>query len=51
LKGSVAKSETFGNSDLTGMHTYDDAFFWAKECDIDKIKITDLAEIFLKKLA
>ena len=50
LKGSVAKKEVFGNSDLTGMHTFDDAFFWAKECSIDKIKITNLADIFYKQL-
>ena len=51
LKGSIAKTEVFGNSDLTGMNTYDDAFFWAKELTLPKIKITDLAEILLNKLA
>jgi predicted AlkP superfamily phosphohydrolase/phosphomutase len=51
LKGSPSKSEIFGNSDLTGMHTYDDAFFWARECAMEKVKITDLAQIFMDKLA
>ena len=51
LKGSIAKTEVFGNSDLTGMHTYDDAFFWAKEAAQPKIMITDLADLFLQRLA
>jgi len=50
LKASVAKTELFGNSDLKGMHTFDDAFFWAKESDREKLRITELAEIFIKQL-
>lgn len=49
LKGNITKLEIFGNTDLTGMHTFDDAFFWAKEAGQDQIKITDLASIFLNK--
>lgn len=51
LKGAVAKTEIFGNSDLKGMHTRDDAFFWAREIDREKIRITDLAGLFLKDLS
>jgi len=51
LKGSVSQTEIFGNSDLTGMHTFDDAFFWAKESRQEKLRINDLADIFLNKLA
>jgi len=50
LKGNITKLEIFGNTDLTGMHTYDDAFFWAKECNQEKIRITGLSEIFIEKL-
>ena len=50
LKGNITQTEIFGNTDLTGMHTYDDAFFWARECNQEKVKITDLAEIFIGKL-
>ncbi len=50
LKGNITKLEVFGNSDLKGMHTFDDAFYWAKESP-EKVKITDLANIFLEKLA
>lgn len=51
LKASVNKTELFGNSDLKGMHTFDDAFFWARESDREKLHITHLAEIFLKQLS
>jgi predicted AlkP superfamily phosphohydrolase/phosphomutase len=47
MKGSVKKKEVFGRSDLQGMHTWDDAFFWA---DTDKgrdLAIEDLAPIIL----
>ncbi len=29
LKGSVKKKDVFGRTSLQGMHTWDDAFFWA----------------------
>jgi predicted AlkP superfamily phosphohydrolase/phosphomutase len=29
LKGSVKKKDVFGRTNLEGMHTWDDAFFWA----------------------
>jgi len=51
LKGSPAKKDIFTNTDLKGMHTFDDAFFWAKERNLEKAKITELARIFLEKIS
>jgi predicted AlkP superfamily phosphohydrolase/phosphomutase len=31
LKGSVKKKDIFGRTELEGMHTWDDAFFWSEE--------------------
>jgi predicted AlkP superfamily phosphohydrolase/phosphomutase len=31
LKGSVKKKDVFGRTELEGMHTWDDAFFWSEE--------------------
>jgi len=48
MKGSIKKKEVFGKTDLQGMHTWDDAFFWAnKECGQD-LMISDLADIILR---
>jgi predicted AlkP superfamily phosphohydrolase/phosphomutase len=30
LKGSVKKKDVFGRTELEGMHTWDDAFFWSE---------------------
>ena len=49
LKGSVSKKEVFGKTKLSGMHTYDDAFFYSTEKPKDDLCITDLAEIIMKK--
>lgn len=48
LKGSVKKKEIFGRTDLQGMHTWDDAFFWAKQPFGEDLAISDLAGIILK---
>ncbi len=48
MKGSVKKKEIFGRSGLQGMHTWDDAFFWAAEDHGDDLKIADVAPIILK---
>jgi predicted AlkP superfamily phosphohydrolase/phosphomutase len=50
LKGSIKKKEIFGRSYLQGMHTWDDAFFWAAEDYGDDLAIEHLASIILKKL-
>ena len=45
LKGSPAAREVFGKSDLSGMHTWDDAFFWSRDPVDPDLDITMLAEI------
>jgi predicted AlkP superfamily phosphohydrolase/phosphomutase len=47
MKGSVKKKEMFGRTNLQGMHTWDDAFFWAKKEQDKDLSISDLAEIIL----
>ena len=48
MKGSVRKKDVFGRSGLQGMHTWDDAFFWASEDLGDDLKIADVAPVILK---
>ena len=48
MKGSVKKKEVFGRSGLQGMHTWDDAFFWAADDFGDGLRIADVAPIVLK---
>ncbi len=48
MKGSVRKKDIFGRSGLQGMHTWDDAFFWASEDLGDDLKIADVAPVILK---
>ncbi len=48
MKGSVRKKDIFGRSGLQGMHTWDDAFFWASEDLGPDLAISDLAEILMK---
>ncbi len=48
MKGSARKKEVFGRSGLQGMHTWDDAFFWATEDLGDDLKISDVAPVILK---
>ncbi len=48
MKGSVKKKEIFGRSGLQGMHTWDDAFFWATEDLGEGLKIADVAPVILK---
>lgn len=47
MKGSVKKKEVFGLSNLQGMHTWDDAFFWAREEKGHDLSISDLASIIM----
>ncbi|MCX7974159.1 MAG: alkaline phosphatase family protein [Candidatus Aminicenantes bacterium] len=51
LKGSIKKKEIFYDSDLEGMHTYDDAFFWTTAKEWENLKIADSHQIILEKLA
>ncbi len=50
MKGSVKKREIFGRSDLQGMHTWDDAFFWARDDYGSNLSISDLAKIIKDKI-
>ncbi|MHC1683117.1 MAG: alkaline phosphatase family protein [Clostridiaceae bacterium] len=48
LKGSLDFSEIFTNSELNGMHTYEDAVIIGVNCDITKVKkVEDVAEVIL----
>jgi len=48
MKGSVKKKEVFGRTDLQGMHTWDDAFFWAAADHGPDLAIENIAAIILK---
>jgi predicted AlkP superfamily phosphohydrolase/phosphomutase len=48
MKGSVKKKEIFGRTSLQGMHTWDDAFFWAKKEHDQDLSISDLAKIIME---
>ncbi|MDH5468016.1 MAG: alkaline phosphatase family protein, partial [Candidatus Aminicenantes bacterium] len=48
MKGSVKKKDVFGRSSLQGMHTWDDAFFWADQEHGSELTISDLPEIIMK---
>lgn len=50
LKGSIKRKEVFLDSDLEGMHTYEDAFFWSTEKVPENLKIADCHKIILEKL-
>jgi predicted AlkP superfamily phosphohydrolase/phosphomutase len=47
LKGSVKKREIFGRTDLEGMHTWDDAFFWSERKAGDDLKISQISPVIL----
>jgi predicted AlkP superfamily phosphohydrolase/phosphomutase len=51
LKGSVKKKEVFGRTDLQGMHTWDDAFFWAAKDHGPDLAIEGIAGIILKSFS
>jgi predicted AlkP superfamily phosphohydrolase/phosphomutase len=48
FKGTARKKEVFTTTNLQGMHTWDDAFFWAAENHGDGLKISDLAGVILE---
>ncbi len=50
MKGSIKKKEIFGRTNLQGMHTWDDAFFWANVDYGQALAISDLSDILLDKL-
>jgi predicted AlkP superfamily phosphohydrolase/phosphomutase len=51
MKGSVKKKEIFGRSNLQGMHTWDDAFFWANREKGEDIAISDLSRTIMESFA
>ncbi|RJP17690.1 MAG: hypothetical protein C4520_15885 [Candidatus Abyssobacteria bacterium SURF_5] len=48
VKSSPKKKELFGRSALTGMHTWDDAFFFSPQQPPQNLNITDIAGIILQ---
>jgi len=50
MKGSIKKKEIFGRTNLQGMHTWDDAFFWANVDYGQDLAISGLSDILLDKL-
>jgi predicted AlkP superfamily phosphohydrolase/phosphomutase len=48
LKGSVKEPKVFNRTDLEGMHTWDDAFFWSAGETPPNVKITDLRSIITR---
>jgi len=50
LKGTVKKRDVFGRTDLEGMHTWDDAFFWSQQRAEDDLKISRLSAHILSRL-
>jgi len=50
MKGSIKKKEIFGRTDLQGMHTWDDAYFWANTDYGQNLAISDLSKIILDTL-
>jgi len=59
LKDTVKEKELFGRTNLTGMHTWDDAFFWSLDAPPagsppdggSELEITQLAGIIMETLA
>ncbi len=51
LKGSVKKKDIFGRTNLQGMHTWDDAFFWSRRDYGDDLSISDLASIIMENFS
>jgi predicted AlkP superfamily phosphohydrolase/phosphomutase len=52
IKGTPKHKELFGSTPLTGMHTWDDAFFWSADKPVEEhdgeLNITDVSEIILQ---
>jgi predicted AlkP superfamily phosphohydrolase/phosphomutase len=48
LKGTIKEAELFGRTNLTGMHTWDEAFFWSLKETPPDLNITQLAGIIME---
>jgi len=51
LKGSVKKKDVFGRTNLEGMHTWDDAFFWADRNIGADLRISQLSAHILSRFS
>ncbi len=51
MKGSVRKKDIFGRTNLEGMHTWDDAFFWTTRDMGPDLAIENVAPIILKNIS
>ena len=51
MKGSVKKKNIFDRSNLQGMHTWDNAFFWSREEQPGELRISNLSKIILDTFA
>ncbi len=51
LKGAVGKKKIFDRTELQGMHTWDDAFFWAKDDHGADLSISRLAKIIVNRFS
>ncbi len=51
MKGSLKKKDVFGRTSLQGMHTWDDAFFWAARPLSDDLAIEDVSASILKNFS
>ncbi len=51
VKGAIKKRDLFNDSHFTGMHTWDDAFFWSASAHGDELTIADLRGIISAHLA
>ena len=49
LKGSIKKKELFLDSDLEGMHTHHDAFFWTTAEIPENLRIADCHKIIMER--
>ena len=50
-KGALGKEKVLSETDLQGMHTWDDAFFWATEKVSDDLNIVDLSPMIQSLLS
>jgi predicted AlkP superfamily phosphohydrolase/phosphomutase len=50
FKGSLGSPEVFRRSDLQGMHTWDDAFFWSAGEPVPELAISDIAGLIMREL-
>lgn len=48
-KGAINQKEVFGRSNLTGMHTWDDAFFFSYKKEKEDLNIAEISQIILSE--